>query len=348
MYKQFFGLTKSPFRLTPDPHFLFLTPAHREALSGLVYAISGHGGLAVLSGDAGTGKTTLLRMLLESMPRSLVEFSYLLMPTVSPADFLRLVLMDFGMADVPLDRPTCIQKLQDFLVSRRAQGRLPVLVVDEAHKLDIQVLEELRLLTNFEDANGKLLQIVLAGQNELDGILKREELRQFKQRIAHRFSVVPLSDREVGQYIRHRWLRAGATRADPFTEEAILQVALYSRGIPRVVNTLCDNSLLLAFGAGITRIGPEHVQEVATDLDITLERPVAEAPEKSLPQRREADRALSPAPVATEPKPAVDQPQAAPEPRPRDGPARGIASLFEGLFGRRDKTIRLRLREDRS
>src|SRR5512147_814131 len=168
MYKQFFGLARSPFRLSPDPHFLFLTTAHREALSGLIYAISSQGGLSVLSGDAGTGKTTLLRMLLDAMPRSAVEFSYLLMPTVSPDDFLRLMLMDFGFQDVPADRTGCIQKLQDFLISRRAQGRLPVLVVDEAHKLDLPVLEELRLITNFEDANGKLLQVVLAGQSELD------------------------------------------------------------------------------------------------------------------------------------------------------------------------------------
>ncbi len=347
MYKQFFGLSKSPFRLTPDPHFLFLTPAHREALSGLVYAISGHGGLAVLSGDAGTGMTTLLRIILDSMPRSLVEFSYLLMPTVSPADFLRLVLMDFGVTDVPNDKPACIQQLQDFLISRRAQGRLPVLVVDEAHKLDVQVLEELRLLTNFEDANGKLLQILLAGQNELDAMLKRQELRQFKQRIAHRFSIIPLSNHEVGQYIRHRWVRAGATRADPFTEEAVLQVALYSRGIPRVINTLCDNSLLLAFGAGIARIGPEHVQEVATDLDITLDGHAGEACGKSLSSESEAGRAPIREPTATEPATITPRQSMGPERSASNGLAKGVASIFGAVFTKRERTIRLHLNEDR-
>ncbi len=335
MYKQFFGLTKSPFRLTPDPHFLFLTPAHREALSGLIYAVSSQGGLAVLSGDAGTGKTTLLRMLLESMPRSVVEFSYLLTPTVSPQDFLRLVLMDFGVPDVQADMPACIQKLQDFLVSRRSQGRLPVLVVDEAHKLDLPVLEELRLLTNFEDANGKLLQILLAGQNELDVMLKRDELRQFKQRIAHRFSVKPLSNQEVAQYIRHRWVRAGATGREPFTEEAILQVALNSRGIPRVINTLCDNALLLAYGAGIARIGPEHIQEVASDLDITVERETGEA----LRTRAGTEIAAAPQAPPAESGAAMEAP---PERQPKPN-----RSFFGSLFRRRDKSIRLDLNEER-
>ncbi len=329
MYKQFFGLARSPFRLSPDPHFLFLTPAHREALSGLIYAISSQGGLSVLSGDAGTGKTTLLRMLLEAMPRSAVEFSYLLMPTVSPNDFLRLLLLDFGVPDVPADRTGCIQKLQDFLVSRRAQGRLPVLVADEAHKLDLPVLEELRLITNFEDANGKLLQVVLAGQNELDAMLKREELRQFKQRIAHRFFIAPLTHPEVAQYIRHRWFRAGATRPEPFTEEAVLQVALSSRGIPRVINTLCDNALLVAFASGIARIGPEHIQEVAADLDITPQPNVAGA----------QDNTVQPA-AEPEPAPAESVPEKAARPRGK------TASLLGALFGRRKKTAGLRLNED--
>jgi general secretion pathway protein A len=347
MYKAFFGLSKSPFRLAPDPQFLFLTPAHREALSGLLCAIAGKAGLAVLSGDAGTGKTTLLRMLLESIPQSHVDFSYMLVPTVTPAEFLRMALMDFGITEIPTDKPGCIAKLQEFLISRRAEGRLAVLVVDEAHKLSLDVLEELRLLTNFEDCDGKLLQILLAGQNELDETLRRTELRQFKQRIAHRFSIVPLSIHEVGEYIQHRWGRAGATGAHPFTLEAVYQIALCSRGIPRVINTICDNALLVAFGAGTKRIEPRHVQEVVTDLDITLD---ARAPELRISGSRGigAQESLSPDERRS---PADDRSQTLHttgmfQSQPRDGLSKALGSIFETIFTRRARTIELGLNRD--
>jgi general secretion pathway protein A len=241
------------------------------------------------------------------------------------------MLMDFGLPEVPADRTGCIQKLQEFLVSRRSQGRLPVLVVDEAHKLDLAVLEELRLITNFEDATGKLLQVVLAGQNELDVTLKREELRQFKQRVAHRFSILALTNQEVSQYIRHRWVRAGATRPEPFTEEAVLQVALSSRGIPRVINTLCDNALLLGFASGIARIGPEHIQEVAADLDIATDYGVP---------GRESD---PPAPAST--KSASQRAEASLEETSKPRPRRNW--LLGALFGRGKEQLGLRLHEDR-
>lgn len=268
MYEAFFGLTRSPFRLAPDPHFFFLTRCNREALAGLTCAITSRAGLAVLSGDAGTGKTTILRMLLASLPDGQVDFSYVLTPTLSPGEFLQVSLADFGLSSLPPDKVGRLSALQEMLVQRRSQGRLAVLVVDEAHKLPLEVLEELRLLTNFEDAEGKLLQILLSGQNELDEILRREDLRQFKQRIAYRFTIPSLSAQEVGDYIQHRWHRAGDSRQHPFTEEAVKLVAQYSRGIPRVVNTICDNALLTAFSCQIARVGQEHVREAVADLDL--------------------------------------------------------------------------------
>jgi general secretion pathway protein A len=347
MYEAFFGLSRSPFRLAPDPQFLFLTPAHREALSGLLCAIAGKAGLAVLSGDAGTGKTTLLRMLLESIPQSHVDFSYVLVPTVTPAEFLRMALMDFGIADVPVDKAGCIAKLQEFLISRRSEGRLAVLVVDEAHKLALDVLEELRLLTNFEDCDGKLLQILLAGQNELDEVLRRTELRQFKQRIAHRFSIVPLSIHEVGEYIQHRWGRAGATGAHPFTLEAIYQIALCSRGIPRVINTICDNALLVAFGAGTRRIEPRHVQEVVADLDITID---PQTPESRMGGSRGIGGQTSPSPeerrASADDRPLMLDTSRMFQSQPRDGLSKALGSIFETIFARRARTIELGLNRD--
>jgi general secretion pathway protein A len=268
MYEAFFGLTRSPFRLAPDPHFFFVTNSNREALSGLTAAITGRAGLAVVSGDAGTGKTTLLRTFLASFPNDRVDFSYVLTPTLSPTEFLRASLADFGLSALPNDKAGLLAAMQEMLVQRRGEGRLAVLVADEAHKLTVEVLEELRLLTNFEDAEGKLLQILLSGQIELDEVLRREDLRQFKQRVAYRFAIQPLAAEEVEHYIQHRWTKAGDHQNHPFTKEALELIARYSHGIPRVVNTVCDNALLTAFGGGVSQVGKEQVLEAVTDLDL--------------------------------------------------------------------------------
>ena len=268
MYEAFFGLTRSPFRLAPDPHFFFVTNSNREALAGLTCAITGRAGLAVVSGDAGTGKTTLLRTFLASFPNNRVDFSYVLTPTLSPTEFLRASLADFGLSSLPEDKAGLLAAMQEMLVERRRQGRLAVLVADEAHKLTLEVLEELRLLTNFEDAEGKLLQILLSGQNELDEILRRVDLRQFKQRVAYRFAIQPLSTEEVEHYIQHRWTKAGDHQHHPFTDEAVKLIAQYSHGIPRVVNTISDNSLIAAFGCQVHRVEKEHVLEAISDLDL--------------------------------------------------------------------------------
>jgi general secretion pathway protein A len=254
--------------MTPDPGFLFLTPGHREALSGLTYAILNRKGFVALTGEAGTGKTTLLTTTLRSIPPARASFSYIVNPTLTPAEFLEMALADFGIEKIPESKAQRLILLQQFLLRAHEEERVAVLVVDEAHKLRPEVLEEIRLLTNFETAEGKLLQIVLAGQSELAELLNREELRQLKQRIAVRLYTRPLTTREVEEYVRYRWARAEASGEPPFCPEAMSRIGVWSRGIPRVVNAICDNALLLAYGAGSSSVSATHILEVVADLDL--------------------------------------------------------------------------------
>jgi general secretion pathway protein A len=286
MYEKFFHLQKSPFGMTPDPSCLMMTESHREALSGLLYAVHKRKGFVVLTGDAGTGKTTLLRALIRSAKSA--RFSVVLNPTLSLTEFLELVLCDFGITDVPESKAQRIIKLQEFLVKLHNEGSPPVLIVDEAHKLSPEILEEIRLLTNFETAEKKLLHIVLAGQTELKALLNREDLRQLKQRIEIRLEIKPLSAADVGTYMRHRWERAGGATVLPFTSEAITLIAAASRGIPRLVNSICDNALLLAFGEADSAVTAKHVREVLRDLDLgdSSPPPVERKPSASEPQGR--------------------------------------------------------------
>jgi len=272
MYEKFFKLDKSPFGMTPDPSCLYMTKSHREALSGLVYAVRARKGFVVMTGDAGTGKTTLLRTVIRSCP--FARFSVILNPTLGLHDFLELALLDFGISDVPAGKAQRIMRLQDFLVKLHEEGISPVLIIDEAHKLSPEVLEEVRLLTNFETSDQKLLQIVLAGQLELKALLNRSDLRQLKQRIEIRVEVRPLSAPDVATYMEHRWERAGGDTPGPFTSEAIAVISAASRGIPRLVNSICDNALLVAFGDEKRFVSLDHVREVLRDLDMEYSAPV--------------------------------------------------------------------------
>jgi general secretion pathway protein A len=299
MYHQFFGLTKDPFSLTPDPAFLFLTAAHREALAGVTYAILNRKGFVVLTGDAGTGKTTLLSRIFQSIPATRARFSVVLNPTLTPAEFLELALLDFGITDIPVSKAQRLTLLQQFLVEAYQKGQVAVLVVDEAHKLPPDVLEEIRLLSNFEVAEAKLLQIVLAGQTELGDVLNRQDLRQLKQRVAVRLAIHPLTPTGVEHYIRHRWQKAGATQPHPFQPEAVTRIAQCSRGIPRLVNSLCDNALMLAYAEGNATIGAAQVIAVAGDLDLLDARRSARTPpaQAQAHARSVAARTASPPPA---------------------------------------------------
>ena len=266
MYESFFHLQKSPFGMNPDPNCLFMTPSHREAFAGLLYGVSQRKGFIVLTGEAGTGKTSLLRALIKSSDAA--KFSVILTPRLSSDEFLELALLDFGVVDVPQSKSQRIHKLQEVLLELRLQGKAPVLVVDEAHTLNPETLEEIRLLTNFETSEEKLLQIVLAGQNDLAATLNREDLRQLKQRIEVRMDLKPLTSSDVGAYMRHRWMRAGGSEALPFSEQAIALIAKASRGIPRLVNSICDNALLLGYASEEPRIAAGHIHHVLRDLDL--------------------------------------------------------------------------------
>jgi general secretion pathway protein A len=266
MYESFFKLQKTPFGMNPDPSCLFMTPSHREAFAGLVYAISRRKGFVVLTGDAGTGKTSLLRALIRSTDST--KFSVILTPRLNSDEFLELALLDFGVSDVPVSKSQRIHKLQEVLLELRLQGTASVLMVDEAHTLSPETLEEIRLLTNFETTDEKLLQIVLAGQNDLAATLNREDLRQLKQRIEVRMDLKPLASTDVGAYMRYRWSRAGGSEPLPFSEEAIVLIATASRGIPRLVNSICDNALLLGYASQESSIGPAHIRQVLRDFDL--------------------------------------------------------------------------------
>jgi general secretion pathway protein A len=266
MYETFFHLQRSPFSMTPDPDCLFMTACHREALSGLQLAVLKRSGFVVLTGGPGTGKTTLLATLIRSAEAA--HFAVVFNPTLDSDEFLELVLVDFGITDVPSSKAQRIIKLQELLVDLHEQRKVPVLIVDEAHKLRPEVLEEIRLLTNFESTKRKLLQIVLAGQSELADLLNRDDLRQVKQRVEIRLQVRPLARGEVGNYMRHRWQCAGGSAAIPFSAEAISLIAGASRGIPRLVNSICDNALLIAHAGGDSWITVDQVRQVLRDLDM--------------------------------------------------------------------------------
>jgi general secretion pathway protein A len=268
MHHQFFGLTKDPFSMTPDPAFLFLTLPHREALAGVMYAVLHREGFVVLTGDAGTGKTTLLSRVLEYLPKSQVQFSMILNPTLTPAEFLEMALLDFGVTNIPASKTQRLILLQRFLLDTYRNQKIAVLIVDEAHKLPAEVLEEIRLLSNFELPEAKLLQIVLAGQTELGAVLNREDMRQLKQRITVRLTIPRLSQVGVEHYIKHRWETAGANGAPPFQAEALTRIAEYSRGIPRVINAVCGNALMVAYAENSKVVGAMHIDEVAGDLDL--------------------------------------------------------------------------------
>jgi general secretion pathway protein A len=283
MYLGHFGLENNPFSLTPDPRFLFLTAKHREALAALLFAVTERKGFMVMTGEAGTGKTTLVRKLLLSIPVASAQFSVIVNPTLTRSEFLEYVLMDFGERDIPSSKALRLALFQRFLLRAHGERKTPVLVIDEAHLLTAELIEEVRLLSNIETSEQKLLQIILVGQNELNRVLGLESLKQVKQRVAIRMHIDTLAEPEVNRYLQTRWNRARTQEPLPFSEDAVALIAKSSEGVPRVINVICDAALVNAYGSGMKRIGVVQIQEVLADLGIatvsqSLQQAVIDSP----------------------------------------------------------------------
>ncbi|MEP6922718.1 MAG: AAA family ATPase [bacterium] len=267
MYAEFYGLKESPFALTPDPRFIYFTPSHTEVMANLHYGIESGKGLVVVTGEVGTGKTTILRWMMQRLDRT-VLVAYIFNPRLSVPEFYQhvAVLLDIQKWETKSD---LLMELGRALESRHARGLRTVLIVDEAQGLSPHVLEEIRLLSNFESDTAKQLQIVLTGQPELRDVLNNPDLRQLKQRIALRCLIKPLPNvEETDRYITSRLLVAGAERTEIFSQEAIDYIFRCSEGIPRNVNNLCDNAMLAGYAAGDTVIGRATIEEVAETFDM--------------------------------------------------------------------------------
>jgi general secretion pathway protein A len=270
VYKAFFGLDRNAFEVSPDPHFLYPTPLHYEALANLYYAIRERKGFVVLTGEVGTGKTLLVRCLLQKLEKQGVRYAYVLNPALTAVEFLRYVAADLAVTIDWKDKSDLLLGLYRFLISRNEAGTPTVLVVDEAHLLSPEVLEETRLLSNLETSRGKLLQIVLVGQPELDEKLDSRELRQLKQRIAFRSQLQPLNQEQTQEYVKWRLKRAGANGHPPVFYESVFEsIYKYARGYPRLINTICENALITAYAANTHDISVQSIEEACRDLRIS-------------------------------------------------------------------------------
>ncbi len=267
MYKKFFHLRHNPFDLSPDPYFLYPTSRHYEALACLYYGIRARKGFVALTGEIGTGKTLVVRCLLEKLEKNQVHYAYMFNPQLSPRGFLRYLAADLGLPAPGKGKSELLLSLNEFLIRRHSEGSTCVFVVDEAHLLRRDVLEEIRLLTNLETNRDKLLQIALVGQPELDQVLDSPSLRQLKQRIALRYRLQPLTLEETRGYLNWRLKLAGANAQGPcFPEESVQAVFRHSQGYPRLINTICENAMISAYAAGTQTISVALIEEASHDL----------------------------------------------------------------------------------
>ena len=270
MYMPFFGLTQAPFSLAPDPRLLFMSDRHREALAHLLYGLGGGGGFVLLTGEIGTGKTTVCRCFLEQIPAH-CNVAYIFNPKLTVTELLQSICDEFHVTVpqkelLPLTVKDYLDPLNTFLLQAHAAGQNNVLIIDEAQNLSAEVLEQLRLLTNLETSERKLLQIVLIGQPELRTMLQRPELEQLAQRVIARFHLDALTEAETAQYILHRLEVSGLNRALPFDRKALKRIYQRARGVPRRINLLCDRALLGAFAGGQATVNRGIVNKAADEV----------------------------------------------------------------------------------
>lgn len=286
MYKSFFALKENPFNVNPDPRYLFLTKQIEEALSGLMYGIQTRKGFITLTGEVGTGKTTLVNRLLDWLHLRRTKTAFLFNSRMNSSQLFDFVLAEFDIHCENRSKSQQLMKLNHWLLERYRAGETAVLIVDEAQNLTFPVLEEIRLLTNLETSTEKLLQIVLSGQPELEEKLKLPQLRQLRQRITLRCKTMPMTKEQTRDYVQERLRIAGsATPSSIFSEKAVEAIHLYSMGIPRVINLLCEHSLINSFVDQKQTVEPKVVEDVAREFQLDEVEPVA--PPASL--RQEGD-----------------------------------------------------------
>jgi general secretion pathway protein A len=273
MYLNYYRLKEIPFGLTPNPKYLFKTESYLEVISNLKYGISSYKGLVMVTGEVGTGKTTTLRSMMQQLGHDILAV-YILNPYLTVTEFYEILSQGINLGlSVNATKPEALNALTRCLVQRHSRGLRTVLIADEAHGLSPNLLEEIRLLANLETNTEKLLQIVLCGQPELRETLNHPSLRQLKQRISLRCSIMPLANVEIEKYIRFRLKTAGAERVDLFDPEAVELIKQVSIGVPRVINNICDNALLQGYAAGADIISRSIIEDVIETLDLRVVQP---------------------------------------------------------------------------
>mgnify|MGYP001596321853 FL=1 len=267
MYCQFYSLKERPFNVTSDPAFFFLSRQHKEALSHLLYGVTQRKGILVITGEIGTGKTTLCRFFLNQLPKN-VKTAFILNPYFSEIQLLEAIINDFGLKVKNKSRLSFVWELNRFLLSESEDGNNVVLIIDEAQNLRPQALEQVRLLSNLETEKDKLIQIVLMGQPELNRKLNLYDLRQLQQRIMVRYHITPLEKDELSEYINHRLNIAGSNGSINFTDEALKVISDFSYGVPRLINIICDRALLAGFVAEAKTIDLDIINKCIKELNI--------------------------------------------------------------------------------
>jgi general secretion pathway protein A len=328
MYKSFFGLHENPFNINPDPRFLHRTPRIQEALDQLTFGVQNRKGLLLLTGEVGTGKTTLINHLLDWLRQQNTPTAFIFNSHLKVNHLFDFILNDFGISTDLRVVSNMLLELNQWLIHRFRAGSTPVLIVDEAQGLSLELLEEIRLLLNLETASEKLLQIVLVGQPELEEKLRRPELRQLRQRIALRCNTSPLTLAESRGYIVERLRIAGAPREPIFESDAVEALHYYSRGIPRVMNLLCEHALINAYVEGLNPVPPPMVEEAARDFLMEEFRPLSAC--SGMTMRLDSNPSLMNLESAREPgRPSWEDASSSWEPAGREMPARAIAFAEE-------------------